>query len=135
MNAISGASGEKQQFDIVVSSKEKSPHPIVVVDIRIGEQPIGENQVISMFAKKFDTNPLCAILVSVPSSTPEAKEMAKHYNIIMIDAEKPSQVTDTILGATVTLLDNYRQVKIHEVKVIEKQAKQTVDEFPENKKE
>ncbi len=110
-NAVSGTSGEKQQFDLIVSSKEKSPNPIVVIDIRIGEQPIGESQVISMFAKKFDANPLSAILVSVPASTLEAKEMAKRYNIIMIDAEKPSQVADTILGASVTLLDRLQAGK------------------------
>jgi signal peptidase I len=135
LDEISGMSGVKHQFDLVVSSKEKSPHPIVVVDIRIGELPIGESQVISMFAKKFDANPLSAILVSVPSSTPEAKEMAKRYNIIMIDAEKPSQVADTVLGATVSLLDSYRQVKTHETKVIEKQAQQEIEAHPEEKKE
>lgn len=134
LNSISGVSGEKQQFDLLVNSKDKSPKPIVVVDIRIGEQLIGENQVISMFAKKFDANPLSAILVCVPGSTPEAKEMAKRYNIIMIDADKPSQVSDTILGATVTLLDNYRQVRTHEDKVIEKQTQQKIDGYSEEEK-
>ncbi len=109
-HTVVGKSGISHQFDLAVMSKDEHEKPVVVVDVCVDEKPIEEAKVITMYAKKFDIEPTSAILVSVPSSSAGAQELAKQYGIIMIDAEKPSRVSDIILGATSSLLESYRQM-------------------------
>jgi hypothetical protein len=58
---------------------------ILALDFVVSEESVGEDKVISMFAKVFDTNPPRSILVAFPGLTKKAKKLAEQYEIDVVE--------------------------------------------------
>ncbi|UCH57351.1 MAG: hypothetical protein JSV18_00020 [Candidatus Bathyarchaeota archaeon] len=78
-----GASEVDHTFDITAYSKKDEW--VVALDFVISDGPVGEENVISMFAKVFDANPLRSILVVFPELTEKAKKLADQYEIDVVE--------------------------------------------------
>jgi signal peptidase I len=120
---VRGKSESTHQFDLALFAKHKPDHPIVVVDVDVGED--SERSIISLFAKVYDTGALNSIIVSPTIYDEKAKNLAKSYNITVIDEAKPAQMSDLIQGAIGALLDTYRETNPGREIVIEKEGEKT----------
>jgi signal peptidase I len=119
---VRGKSESTHQFDLALFAKHKPDHPIVVVDVDVGED--SERSIISLFAKVYDTGALNSIIISPTVYDEKAKNLAKSYNITLIDEAKPAQMSDLIQGAIGALLDTYRETNPgREIVIKEKENK------------
>lgn len=80
-----GESEVEHIFDIVAHSVEPD-EGVLVVDFVVSDSPAGEERVIAMFAKVFDTNPLRSILVAFPGLTENARKLSEQYGIAAVES-------------------------------------------------
>jgi len=81
---LTGESEVKHQFDIVAYSGGEDEGTLVM-DAYVSVDPIGEDEVKSLFAKVFDTNPLKSVIVAFPELTEDAHKLADQYRIGVVE--------------------------------------------------
>jgi DNA-binding transcriptional ArsR family regulator len=79
-----GESEVKHQFDIVAYSGGED-EGILVMDAVVSVDPISEDEVKSLFAKVFDTNPLKSVIVAFPELKDDAHKLADQYRIGVVE--------------------------------------------------
>jgi len=80
--SISGNSGITHVFDF---SLQYGNH-IYAVDVIYGKDQVNGSSILACYAKLIDTNIKNYLLISWPQLSPEAKALASHYNIKVIEA-------------------------------------------------
>jgi hypothetical protein len=85
-----GESEVEHSFDIIAFSGV-SNGGVLVMDFAVSNGLIGEEKVVSMFAKVYDTNPLRSMFLAFPGLTQTAKRLADQYRIELVET---SSVTD-----------------------------------------
>jgi hypothetical protein len=81
---MTGESEVEHIFDITAKGEDQND-VILALDFVVSEESVGEDNVISMFAKVFDTNPPRSILVAFPGLTKKAKKLAEQYEIDVVE--------------------------------------------------
>ena len=81
---MTGESEVEHTFDITAMGEDQND-VILALDFVVSEESVGEDKVISMFAKVFDTNPPRSILVAFPGLTKKAKKLAEQYEIDVVE--------------------------------------------------
>jgi hypothetical protein len=81
---LTGESEVEHVYDIAAWSDDQN-EAILALDFVVSEEPVGEESVISMFAKVFDTNPPRSVLVAFPGLTKRAKRLAEQYDIDVVE--------------------------------------------------
>lgn len=81
---ITGESGVVHVFDIAARGND-SKDVIVALNFVVSDEPVNGEEVASMFAKVFDTNPPRSILVAFPGLTKNAKKLAEQYDIDVVE--------------------------------------------------
>ena len=81
---MTGESEVDHAFDITARSNDQGD-VILALDFVVSEEPVGEEKVVSMFAKIFDTNPPRSVLVAFPGLTKKAKRLAEQYDIDVVE--------------------------------------------------
>jgi hypothetical protein len=81
---MTGESEVEHVFDITAWGDDKN-EMILALDFEVSEEPVGEDRVISMFAKVFDTNPPRSVLVAFPGLTRKARRLAEQYDIDVVE--------------------------------------------------
>ena len=81
---IVGESEVRHKFDIVAYSGGEDEGTLVM-DAVVSVDPIGEDEVKSLFAKVFDTNPLKSVIVAFPELTDDAHKLAEQYRIGVVE--------------------------------------------------
>lgn len=81
---IVGESEVDHSFDIVAYSVGPD-EGVLVVELAVSSEPVGEAKVVSMFAKVYDTSPLKSVLVAFPGLTKNARRLAEQYGIDLVE--------------------------------------------------
>ncbi|MGD2142400.1 MAG: hypothetical protein PVH79_02840 [Candidatus Bathyarchaeota archaeon] len=85
-STIMGESHVEHTFDIVAFNEEER-ESILAIDFAISDKRLGEEKVISMFAKVYDTNPQRALLVAFPGLSVKARRLAKQYELEVMETQ------------------------------------------------
>ena len=80
-----GESEVQHSFDIVAFSRSPGEEALVI-DFVVSDGPAGEDRVIAMFAKVFDTDPLRSILIAFPGLTEDARKLSEQYRIAVVES-------------------------------------------------
>jgi len=88
LKALKGGSGIEHVFDIVASENGKH----IVFAIASGASEIGNEFVVSYFAKTFDVAPHRSVLIALPKLTEEARKLAALYGLEVIEGESLEEV-------------------------------------------
>ena len=91
-----GESEVRHSFDIVAYSID-SEEGVIVIDFVISDIPAGEDKVIAMFAKVFDTTPRKSILIAFPGLTEKAWKLAEQYKIAVVESRDVSSLFKKLL--------------------------------------
>jgi transposase-like protein len=86
-----GESDVMHRFDII-AYKGGLDEGALVLDFSVSDKPIGEEKVISMFAKVYDTNPLRSVLVVFPKLDDKAKRLAEQYRIGLVESNDVKEI-------------------------------------------
>jgi hypothetical protein len=81
---LKGESEVVHEYD-VVAYRNSIDDGVLVLDFEASKDVVGEERVISMFAKVYDTMPLKAILVVSPSITEKGWKLAAQYKIDLLE--------------------------------------------------
>jgi len=81
---MTGESEVEHFFDITARGEDQN-EVILALDFEVSDEPVGDDKVISMFAKVFDTNPPRSVLVAFPGLTRKAKKLAEQYDIDVVE--------------------------------------------------
>jgi hypothetical protein len=93
IESIEGLSGSKHTFDIVAYKYEGEKQKKIVVDLyESATSEVDGSLVISVFAKVLDTNPDMAIFAAIPSLSEVGKNLAKQYNIQVVEGGSVKEV-------------------------------------------
>ena len=79
-----GDSDVEHSFDILAYSNNIK-EGVIAVDFSISNKPIGEQSIVAMFAKVYDTNPQISVFVAAPSLSEDAKKLATQYSIDTVE--------------------------------------------------
>ncbi|RLI34500.1 hypothetical protein DRO53_03375 [Candidatus Bathyarchaeota archaeon] len=93
---LEGLSGSMHKFDIVAYKIEKEKEIKVVLDLYKGEGEVDGSVVISMFAKVLDVKPDKAVCVAIPSLSGVGKNLAKQYNIEVVEGSNAEEAASTL---------------------------------------
>ncbi|MDG6222660.1 MAG: hypothetical protein IAX21_05465 [Candidatus Bathyarchaeota archaeon] len=91
---LTGKSGTKHKFDITATDENKNC--VTAMDLAFADDVVSEQSVISMFAKIFDTVPDNSCLVAVPQMSENGKNLAKLYNIELIEAKDQTKALEAL---------------------------------------
>ena len=91
-----GESGVQHSFDIVAYSMDPESG-VIVIDFFVSDKSAGEDKVIAMFAKVFDTAPLKSILIAFPGLTEKAWKLAEQYKIAVVESKDVSSLFKKLL--------------------------------------
>jgi len=94
---IVGESEVRHSFDIVAYGTEPQ-EGVLVADFVVSDKPVGEEKIIAMFAKVFDTNPLKSILIAFPGLTKNARRLAEQYKIDVVESGDISSLFKKLLS-------------------------------------
>lgn len=94
---LKGSSGVEHNFKLAVWDLKTSDKVKYVIDVEVEENEVTEIKVLSFFAKAFDVRAEKRVLVAIPSLTQKAREMAKNYNILVVENLDPSGVVSAVL--------------------------------------
>jgi predicted RNA-binding Zn-ribbon protein involved in translation (DUF1610 family) len=87
--SIKGKSSVIHLFDILAYREKLSPNIIAVnLVFSLNKEPVSNQHVIEMFAKKFDANVEVAFLIAIPGIVESGRKLADLYGIKVIEAEK-----------------------------------------------
>ncbi len=86
-----GESDVMHSFDII-AYKGVLDEGALVLDFSLSDKAIGEEKVISMFAKVYDTNPLRSVLVVFPKLNDNARKLAEQYKIGLVEASSVKDI-------------------------------------------
>lgn len=81
---ILGESNIEHTFNILAFNEDR-PDGVLAIDFAVSEGQVGEDQVISMFAKVYDANPQRSLLVVSPRLTGKARQLARQYELEVIE--------------------------------------------------
>ncbi|MFQ6054191.1 MAG: hypothetical protein ACE5OO_08210, partial [Candidatus Bathyarchaeia archaeon] len=93
---VIGGSEVQHVFDIVAYGEEGA---FIAVDFVVSDRPAGEEKVIAMFAKVFDTGPSRAVLVVFPGLTEKARRLAEQYKIVVVESGDARALRKRLLKA------------------------------------
>jgi hypothetical protein len=85
-----GRSGARHEFALAVQPQKGGPR--VVVDTALSLKSVEDIQVLSFYAKVFDLSPEHALLCVSPHLGPSGKELAREYNISVLENEVPKML-------------------------------------------
>ncbi len=92
IESIEGLSGSKHTFDIVAYKHEGGKQRKIVIDLYESTSEVDGSLVISVFAKVLDTNPDMAIFVAIPSLSEVGRNLAKQYNIEVVEGSNVKEI-------------------------------------------
>lgn len=98
VESLEGISGGRHSFDLVAYRSRGEGKFRVVVDLH--EKPEGEvdgSIIISMFAKVLDVKPDKAICVAIPSLSDVGKNLAKQYNIEVVEGKDAREAAASLM--------------------------------------
>ncbi|RLI09908.1 hypothetical protein DRO42_03010 [Candidatus Bathyarchaeota archaeon] len=93
-----GESEVQHSFDIIAYGGEPE-EGVLAIDFVVSDRPVGEEKVIAMFAKVFDTAPLKAILIIFPKLTEKARRLAEQYKLVVIESGDVKSLYKRLLKA------------------------------------
>ena len=83
--SLVGESEVLHSFDIVAYSDDPGEGALAI-DFVVSDGPAGEEKVIAMFAKVFDTDPLRSVLIAFPGLTENARRLSEQYRISVVES-------------------------------------------------
>jgi transposase-like protein len=86
-----GESDVMHRFDII-AYKGGLDEGTLVLDFSVSDKPIGEEKVVAMFAKVYDTNPLRSVLVVFPKLNDKARKLAEQYRIGLVESSNVKEI-------------------------------------------
>ncbi|NLE05906.1 MAG: hypothetical protein GX638_14060 [Crenarchaeota archaeon] len=88
---VTGKSGAQHSFDVAAFNKDIS-NCSIVIDVSIAQEGVvSEQPIITLFAKLFDVKTEKAFLVAIPKIAENARKMAGHYGIRLIEAKNQNE--------------------------------------------
>jgi len=82
---LKGESEVLHVFDVLAYNVEH-PDRVIALDFFASDRPVGEDRVISMFAKVYDANPPRSVLVVFPGLTMKARRLAEQYELEVVES-------------------------------------------------
>jgi len=98
---LQGQSGIVHEFDLG-ASRDKTE---IVMDLISATDEVGPQDIVTFFAKVYDSKPENAILVAMPKISSSAQKLGAMYNVEVISAEIPEEIIKKLtpmLGARPT---------------------------------
>jgi hypothetical protein len=95
-DVLRGASGTEHRFDILGAKSEGGVKRTVAIDVFSSDGFVDDSSVITMFAKRYDTNPDRAILVVIPTIRESGKRLAALYKIDLLEASNALEAVEKI---------------------------------------
>ena len=97
---LRGKSNVVYSFPLLISAKNNGfTEPYIIVQILIEERPIGEDPILSLYAKALDVNVKNVVLGVIPKLSSSAKKLARHYGFHVVEASDPKNLTELLLEA------------------------------------
>lgn len=100
---VLGASGVKHSFKLWVFEEDGERR--VVADTALSETEVDDVKVLAFYAKVYDVKPKAAVFGVSPRLSPRAAELARQYELVVCESEKPRELIpmmekeiDKILG-------------------------------------
>ncbi|MFQ5761702.1 MAG: hypothetical protein ACE5PO_01585 [Candidatus Bathyarchaeia archaeon] len=111
--AVPGASGVHHDFDVVAYQEDNGGaeeeeededeaedlEDRLLIDIATAQDRVGEQAVLTAFAKALDIGPARYFLIALPGLSPKAKKHAAQYKLNTIEAERPEEAVEALKGA------------------------------------
>ncbi|MHC1586743.1 MAG: TackOD1 domain-containing metal-binding protein [Candidatus Hecatellaceae archaeon] len=96
IESLEGLSGSKHNFDLVAYKAEGNRQVRIVIDLYSNDREIDGSVIISMFAKVLDVKPDRAVCVAIPSLSDVGKNLAKQYNIEVVEGVNIEEAASTL---------------------------------------
>ena len=94
-SVIKGSSGVNHQFDIL-ASKGEDKKIAIAVEHADKEEAIGEQSIMSFFAKIYDIGNIPAMLIALPGLNKTATQLAAMYKLTVIEAKDSKEAVEKL---------------------------------------
>jgi hypothetical protein len=99
---LRGKSGTEHQFDIYATKGEANAQKLIGT-VAATSTEVGINDVLRLYAAAMDVGVRNVLLVALPKLTDEAKNLAKFYQILIVEGQDMKQVSERLPDLKIAL--------------------------------